>query len=91
MRSGRIIKVATLPTSSPSTAGARRVRSPIRATESAPSCLALHVPDGATIADVTFGQGVFWRDVAKNRNLRLRYSNRRADRPAFLDLSHLRR
>lgn len=25
--------------------------------------LALHVPKGATIADVTFGQGAFWRDV----------------------------
>jgi len=38
---------------------------------------------------------VFWHDAAKNGNLRLRYSNRRADsarRPAgFLDLSHMRR
>jgi hypothetical protein len=25
--------------------------------------LTLHVPKGATIADVTFGQGAFWRDV----------------------------
>jgi hypothetical protein len=32
-----------------------------------PQVLALHVPDGATIADVTFGQGVFWRDVAPGR------------------------
>lgn len=32
-----------------------------------PQILALHVPDGAIIADVTFGQGVFWRDVAPGR------------------------
>jgi len=28
-----------------------------------PQVLALHVPEGATIADVTWGQGVFWRNV----------------------------
>ena len=28
-----------------------------------PDILALHVPDGATIADVTYGSGVFWRNV----------------------------
>jgi hypothetical protein len=28
-----------------------------------PKILALHVPDGATIADVTYGNGVFWRNV----------------------------
>jgi hypothetical protein len=26
-----------------------------------PQILHLHVPDGATVADVTFGQGVFWK------------------------------
>lgn len=29
-----------------------------------PHILALHVPDGATIADVTFGKGVFWKNVS---------------------------
>src|SRR5262249_53204481 len=28
-----------------------------------PQILALHVPPGSTVADVTFGQGVFWRKV----------------------------
>lgn len=28
-----------------------------------PAILALHVPQGATVADVTYGQGVFWRQV----------------------------
>ena len=28
-----------------------------------PRILALHVPKGATVADVTFGQGVFWKNV----------------------------
>ena len=28
-----------------------------------PQVLSLHVPEGATIADVTWGQGVFWRNV----------------------------
>lgn len=32
-----------------------------------PRILALHVPDGATIADVTYGQGVFWRQVPPGR------------------------
>lgn len=32
-----------------------------------PQVLALHVPDGATVADVTFGQGVFWRKVPPGR------------------------
>ena len=32
-----------------------------------PRILALHVPDGALIADVTFGQGVFWRQVPPGR------------------------
>lgn len=32
-----------------------------------PQILALHVPDGATIADVTYGKGVFWRDVDRSR------------------------
>ena len=32
-----------------------------------PRVLALHVPDGSTIADVTFGQGVFWRGVPPGR------------------------
>src|SRR5262245_1466259 len=28
-----------------------------------PHVLRLHVPAGATVADVTFGPGVFWRNV----------------------------
>ncbi|MCB4821789.1 hypothetical protein [Roseicella aerolata] len=32
-----------------------------------PQILALHVPDGAVVADVTFGQGVFWRQVPPGR------------------------
>lgn len=30
-----------------------------------PNVLALHVPEGSLIADVTYGKGVFWRDVPK--------------------------
>jgi hypothetical protein len=32
-----------------------------------PEVLALHVPDGATIADVTYSKGVFWRRVERDR------------------------
>ncbi len=32
-----------------------------------PQILALHVPDGATVADVTHGSGVFWKQVAPGR------------------------
>lgn len=32
-----------------------------------PQILNLHVPEGATIADVTFGGGVFWRQVPKDK------------------------
>lgn len=32
-----------------------------------PQLLALHVPDGATIADVTWGKGVFWANVPPRR------------------------
>ena len=32
-----------------------------------PQILSLHVPDGATIADVTWGKGVFWKNVQLNR------------------------
>ncbi len=32
-----------------------------------PRILALHVPEGATIADVTYGQGVFWRKIPPGR------------------------
>jgi hypothetical protein len=32
-----------------------------------PQILALHVPAGASIADVTYGQGVFWRQVPPGR------------------------
>ena len=31
-----------------------------------PQILALHVPKGATVADVTYGKGVFWRNVPKD-------------------------
>lgn len=30
-----------------------------------PQVLALHVPDGATVADVTWGKGVFWQNVPR--------------------------
>lgn len=32
-----------------------------------PHVLALHVPLGATVADVTYGKGVFWREVPKSK------------------------
>jgi len=32
-----------------------------------PEILDLHVPDGARIADVTYGSGVFWRNVDVSR------------------------
>ncbi len=32
-----------------------------------PAILELHVPDGATIADVTYGTGVFWRNVPEGK------------------------
>lgn len=32
-----------------------------------PQVLALHVPEGATVADVTYGSGVFWRNVPKGK------------------------
>lgn len=31
-----------------------------------PDVLALHVPRGATVADVTYGEGVFWRNVPRS-------------------------
>ncbi|HVU11256.1 MAG TPA: hypothetical protein VHD90_08260 [Phototrophicaceae bacterium] len=47
------------------TATTRLVLSAYQATnaEVFPKILALHVAKGATIADVTYGKGVFWRDV----------------------------
>jgi hypothetical protein len=32
-----------------------------------PSILDLHVPEGSVIADVTYGQGIFWRNVPKDK------------------------
>ena len=32
-----------------------------------PKVLGLHVPSGSVVADVTFGKGVFWRSVPKDR------------------------
>lgn len=32
-----------------------------------PKILALHVPKGSTVADVTWGKGVFWADVPANK------------------------
>ena len=32
-----------------------------------PHVLALHVPEGSVVADVTFGSGVFWRNVQKGK------------------------
>src|SRR5437763_15231857 len=31
-----------------------------------PSILDLHVPEGSVIADVTYGQGIVWRNIQKN-------------------------
>jgi len=31
-----------------------------------PQILSLHVPEGSTIADVTWGKGVFWKNVPEN-------------------------
>ena len=36
-----------------------------------PRILSLYVPEGATVADVTCGEGVFWRHVPKDRYVRL--------------------
>lgn len=32
-----------------------------------PKILALHVPEGSIVADVTFGQGVFWRNIPNGK------------------------
>jgi hypothetical protein len=32
-----------------------------------PQVLALHVPEGSTVADVTWGKGVFWKNVPEGR------------------------
>jgi hypothetical protein len=32
-----------------------------------PQILTLHVPEGAVVADVTYGKGVFWRNVPKDK------------------------
>ena len=32
-----------------------------------PQILALHVPDGAVIADVTYGTGIFWKHIPKKK------------------------
>ncbi len=32
-----------------------------------PKVLSLHVPEGSTVADVTYGKGVFWRKIEKGR------------------------
>ena len=32
-----------------------------------PQILALHVPPGSTVADVTYGRGVFWRNIERDR------------------------
>lgn len=32
-----------------------------------PKILALHVPEGSVVADVTYGKGVFWRNVEKSK------------------------
>jgi DNA modification methylase len=32
-----------------------------------PRILELHVPEGSSVADVTYGKGVFWRKVARSR------------------------
>ncbi len=32
-----------------------------------PGILSLHVPEGATVADVTYGKGVFWKDVPRGK------------------------
>lgn len=32
-----------------------------------PLILALHVPEGSTVADVTYGSGIFWKNVPKGK------------------------
>jgi hypothetical protein len=32
-----------------------------------PKILSLHVPEGSIVADVTYGKGVFWRDVSTDK------------------------
>lgn len=32
-----------------------------------PQILALHVPEGSTVADITWGKGVFWQQVPQNK------------------------
>lgn len=32
-----------------------------------PQILALHIPEGSTVADVTWGKGVFWKNVSENK------------------------
>jgi hypothetical protein len=36
-------------------------------TEIFPKIMALHVPEGATVADVTYGKGIFWKRIPPER------------------------
>ncbi len=49
-----------------------------------PKILHLHVPKGATVADVTYGKGAFWRQVPEGE-----YSVRRSDLKTGVDFRHL--
>lgn len=37
-----------------------------------PKILSLHVPEGSIVADVTYGKGVFWQNVPRNKYILLR-------------------
>jgi len=49
-----------------------------------PHVLALHVPEGSLVADVTYGKGVFWRSVPKGK-----YQVRGSDISDGIDCRHL--
>src|SRR5437870_6916003 len=49
-----------------------------------PSILDLHVPEGSVVADVTYGQGIFWRNVPKDK-----YALRATDIKSGVDCRHL--
>ena len=41
-----------------------------------PAVLRLHIEEGSKIADVTFGKGVFWRNVDTSKYDLYRFANR---------------
>src|SRR5437773_21375 len=49
-----------------------------------PRILALHVPQGSVVADVTYGTGIFWRNVQMDK-----YDLRATDIKSGVDCRHL--